>query len=107
MAGVLAKVGYVHLEADMYFMVGGEYQYDRSLIKQAHTWCQQQARRALAQGKRVVVSNTFTTRAELEPYLDMCADVRVIEATGSWQNQHGVPDEVLKRMAERWEPLIH
>ena len=107
MAEVLAKVGYVHLEADMYFMVEGEYRYDRSRIKQAHEWCQQQARRALAQGKRVVVSNTFTTRQELRPYFEMCTDVRVIEATGNWQNRHGVPDEALQRMAERWEPLTH
>lgn len=104
-AQVLAEVGYAHFEADMYFMVDGEYRYDASLIRDAHAWCQRKTRRALAIGQRVVVSNTFTRLQELEPYLAMSTNVRIVEAKGRWQNVHGVPAERLRQMAERWEPL--
>jgi hypothetical protein len=35
----------------------------------------------------------------------MTKSAKVIEATGKWQNLHGVPAEMLERMAQRWEPL--
>lgn len=89
----------------MYFETNGDYQYDASRIRDAHNWCQKMARQALAAGKRVVVSNTFTQLRELAPYLSMAKNARVIEATGKWQNVHGVPVAMLERMAERWEPL--
>jgi len=68
MALVLAQVGYVHYEADMYFMQDGQYQYDSRQVRQAHQWCREQTLRALQAGKRVVVSNTFTRLQEMEPY---------------------------------------
>lgn len=104
MARVLAQVGYVHVEADMYFMNNGCYEYDRNKIQAAHAWCRQRVREALESGKRVVVSNTFTRLQEMEPYLQMNADVRVIEAKGQWANEHGVQEQTIQRMAERWEP---
>jgi len=104
MARVLAQVGYVHVEADMYFMNDGRYEYDRSQIQMAHAWCRQRVREPLESGQRVVVSNTFTRLQEMEPYLAMTSDARVIEAKGRWQNEHGVPEETLKLMAARWEP---
>jgi len=103
MAKVLALVGYEHFEADMYFMKNGRYCYDRTRIRDAHAWCQQQTREALRAGKRVVVSNTFTRLQEMQPYLEMGAKVRVIEAKGQWKNVHGVPEETLQAMEARWE----
>jgi len=104
-AKVLAEVGYAHFEADMYFLVDGIYRYDASRIRDAHAWCQRKTREALASGRRVVVSNTFTRLQEMEPYRAMSAIVRIIEAKGCWQNVHGVPPERLRQMAERWETL--
>ena len=105
MARNLASKGFQHFEADMYFEVNGQYQYDASRIRDAHIWCQNMARQALAAGNRVVVSNTFTQLREMEPYLGMTKNARVIEAIGNWQNVHGVPAEMLERMAQRWESL--
>lgn len=105
MAKVLALVGFEHFEADQYFEVDGVYQYDPLRIREAHWWCQNRTRQALAGGKRVVVSNTFTRLHEMKPYLGMMANVKVIEAKGNWNNQHGVPTEILAWMAERWEKL--
>jgi predicted kinase len=105
MAKEFASKGFSHYEADMFFEVDGGYKYDASRIREAHNWCQSMARQALAAGKRVVVSNTFTQLREMAPYLSMTKSAKVIEATGKWQNLHGVPAEMLERMAQRWEPL--
>ena len=105
MAKVLALVGFEHFEADMFFEVKGVYQYDASRIRDAHAWCQRMARQALEAGKRVVVSNTFTRLQEMAPYRSMTENIRVVEATGRWDNLHGVPAEMMQRMAKRWEAL--
>lgn len=98
-----------HYEADMFFEQDGEYRYDASKIKNAHEWCQSQTFKALANGKSVVVSNTFTRRFEMEPYFEMCKtfgiESRIIEVTGNWQNIHGVPDTVIEKMRQRWEHI--
>lgn len=104
-ARTLVSEGFHHFEADMYFEVNGHYQYDASRIRDAHSWCQQMTRQALAAGERVVVSNTFTQLREMAPYLSMTKNAQVIEATGKWQNVHGVPPVMLERMATRWEAL--
>lgn len=104
MAQVLAQVGYHHFEADMFFMRAGEYCYDKTRIKDAHAWCKRQTQEALAMGNRVVVSNTFTRLNEMDDYIAMARHVRILEARGQWQNSHGVPQETLAAMANRWEP---
>jgi hypothetical protein len=105
MARQFVALGYRHFEADMFFVVDGEYRYDPSRIKEAHAWCQAQTRQALSEGHSVVVSNTFTRLNEMDPYRRMTTRLRIVEATGRWPNVHGVPDFVLTRMAERWEKL--
>ena len=96
-----------HYEADMFFERSGEYCYDVSKIKDAHEWCQSETFKALANGKSVVVSNTFTRHFEMEPYLTMAKtfgiEPNIIEATGNWPNVHGVPAEIVEKMRQRWE----
>lgn len=101
--------GYKHFEADMFFERDGKYLYDPSKIAAAHQWCQRKTREALSAGYSVVVSNTFTRRFELEPYIEMAreldAALTIIEAKGCYQNVHGVPDSVIEKMHARWESL--
>jgi len=105
-AKVLEDIGYRHFEADMYFEVDGVYRYNPSRIREAHEWCKLMTRQALYVGDRVVVSNTFTTLVEIQPYLEMGAQsIRIVEADGSWENVHNVPPEVVRKMASRWERL--
>lgn len=105
MAREMVADGFTHFEADMFFMVDGAYAYDASRIRDAHAWCQRMTRQALKEGRRVVVSNTFTRLQEMEPYRGMSEKIRVVEARGRWQNTHGVPEEMVRRMAQRWEQL--
>lgn len=91
------------IEADQFFMRGGKYCYDRSKIKDAHEWCQNSAKWWLSRGHDVVIANTFTRVWEMQPYLDMGYPVNVVEATGNYDNVHGVPTGVVDRMRERFE----
>ena len=106
MAKAIARVGYDHYEADMFFEASG---FNPEKLPEAHQWCQGEVRLSLEHGIPCVVANTFTRRWELAPYLDMASEmgvtVKVIEAEGSWQNVHGVPDAVVQKMRERWEAL--
>ena len=63
------------------------------------------ARQAIAMGRKVVLSNTFTQLREMGPYRSMVRGVRVVEAQSKWQNTHGVPIEMLEKMAQRLEVL--
>jgi predicted kinase len=98
---------YFHLEADMYFMRGGEYQFDASKLGAAHGWCQNAARSALECGMDVVVSNTFTQHWEMDPYRRMAEEVgaefEVIVCEGDFGSVHNVPMEAIQRMKDRWE----
>lgn len=99
--------GYIHIEADMYFVKKNGYQYDPSKIKDAHAWCQKRAKDALSIKRNVVVSNTFTRIFEMEPYFEMAkkygANIRVIEAKGNYKNIHNVPEQIITLMKGRWE----
>jgi len=101
--------GYIHLEADMYFMKDGDYNFNPSKLKEAHEWCQSMTRKHLEAGHDVVVSNTFVKRWEIQPYIDLANELgvpyEVKEMKTQYQNVHGVPEEVLNRMKANWEEL--
>lgn len=99
---------HVLYEADQFFTDHkGNYAFDPQKIQDAHKWCQAKAKRSLHAGKNVVVANTFTRVWEMKPYLMMASrlgcKVKVIEASGSFKNVHGVPEEKVKEMRERFE----
>lgn len=109
MAKQYAQIGYIHCEADQYFEIDGTYRFDGSKLRAAHDDCLRRAITALDAGHSVVVSNTFTRRWEMQPYLKAAKkrkiNVRIVEATGSWPNVHGVPAEAIERMRARWETI--
>lgn len=110
LAKLFTSDGYKHVEADMYFVNDeGDYVFEPSKIKNARDWCQRITEGSLMAGYDVVVSNTFTQMWELDAYVKIArrtnATLRIIEATGNFQNIHGVPDAVIQRMKDRWEPL--
>ena len=97
--------GYIHLEADMFFVVNGIYVYDHLKIKEAHDWCVSKAKSELDQGNNVVVSNTFVKLFELKRYIDFQYPFRIIEAKGEFPNLHGVPFEKIAIMKSKWEKI--
>lgn len=57
----------------------------------------------------VIVSNTSSRKWEFEKYIALARKygykVQVIDVHGEFENVHGVPEETLKKMEERWEPF--
>lgn len=101
---------HLHVEADMFFnQPDGTYRYDKTRINQAHAWCLGKTEDALKTGQPVVVSNTFTRKWEIEPYIELARRLSVpyvvLTTTGKFSSSHAVPEEAIKRMAERWENL--
>lgn len=95
-------------EADMFFMVDGNYCFQPELLKQAHAWCQNQVLRSMQDNNPVIaVANTFTQMWEMQPYLNMAEDhgyaVCVLVCQNNFGNIHGVPEESIERMRSRWE----
>lgn len=100
---------YWHIETDQYWIdkETGEYKFDFNRLAEAHDWCRNKTREMLNMGQSVVVSNTFTTAFELLPYFDIAKELgikpQVILCQGQFGNIHNVPDEVLTKMAGRFE----
>jgi predicted kinase len=108
-------LGGTHFETDNYFMVDGEYKFDFTKIKEAHNWCQSQVSNAMLLNyttginEKIVVSNTFTQEWEMEPYFEMAKEwgytvfTVVVENRHGGENQHGVPEDKLEIMRNRFE----
>ena len=119
----LAKsIGGIHIEADMYFLtINGEYEFDPSQLKYAHQWCQNSVEEAMtwdenpeieflsAGVSRIVVSNTFTQEWEMKPYFELAEKYGykvlslIVENRHGGTNQHGVPEEKIEQMRNRFE----
>jgi len=96
--------GFTHLETDMYFInENDEYVFNSEKLREAHNWCQYACFIGLWSGDDVIVSNTFSQRWEMEPYIKMAKDFGisyyVIEAKGQYANQHNIPELTI----QRWE----
>lgn len=96
----------VHIEADDYFInkETGEYHFDKDKLQEAHHYCLEKAKTLLQNGNRVVVSNTFTTRKERSPYLELGYKYAIHTAIGNYSNTKDIPDDTLTKMSDRWEP---
>ena len=111
LAGIISETtGDHHFEADMFFVdKRGNYRFDASKLRKAHEWCQEEVRKVLASDMSVIVSNTFTTRWEMQPYLDMAEefDVNVVvyECKNNFGSIHNTPEDAIERMRERWEEI--
>ena len=113
-AKTLVNKDYCHKEADMYFVDGdGSYNFEPSKIKDAHKWCQEEMDFLMRlEHSPVVVSNTFTQEWEMGPYFELAKTYGykvfsiVVENRHEGTNQHGVPDEVLTKMRERFETKL-
>ena len=101
---------HLNFESDMYFInkSTGEYKFNHTKLNSAHKWCQNITRHHLLNGTNVVVSNTFLSSFEFDPYVDMCieaeASLLVVRLFTQFQNVHGVTPEKLEIMRGRMQP---
>lgn len=105
------SLGGVHFEADMYFVdKNGVYNFDPTKIKMAHNWCMIQTQKAMVDGEpKIVVSNTFTQEWEMETYFKLANENGyqvysiIVENRHGGKNTHGVPDDKLQIMKDRFQ----
>lgn len=102
--------GYAHFEADMYFMEDGEYKFDGSKIKLAHNWCKLRVEHSMEDDvQKIAVSNTFTQEWEMKPYYELAERYGyrvyslIVENRHGGVNEHGVPEDKLEQMKNRFE----
>lgn len=107
---------YVICEADQFFYdEAGNYNFDATKLGQAHKACQEKVETFMQDNQNnhqfypeIVVSNTSTTEKELQPYYDLALKYGytvvslIVENRHGGQNVHGVPDEKLEQMRNRF-----
>lgn len=97
--------------ADDYFEdEEGNYNFNPAEIGAAHQQCQARTVEAMERGEdRIAVHNTFSKAWEAAFYFEAAEEhgynVFVVECQNDFGNVHGVPESVIQRMHERWEPL--
>jgi hypothetical protein len=94
----------------MYFVdSNGSYNFKPHLIRDAHTWCQEEVDFLMKYEHKVVVSNTFTQEWEMEAYYKLAEMYGyrvyslIVENRHGGVNEHGVPQETLTKMRDRFE----
>lgn len=99
-------IGYNRFEADQYFYKDGIYKFDINYLGKAHERCQALTDEYLAAGQDVVVSNTFTTKKELVVYFEIAKRYGIIPSVvlmqNNWGSIHGVPEDALQKMKNRF-----
>ena len=90
--------------------ITGEYVFNFSDNHLAYKQCEELTRDAITQNiAKVFVHNTFTMDWELEPYFKLASEynyalfVVTVENYHKQKNTHGVSDEQLQKMAEKYK----
>ena len=109
----LAKsIGGLMFEADMYFLdADGNYNFDATKLREAHDWCRRNVYNGMTvlNQSRIIVSNTFTQEWEMQVYFDLAEQhgftvfSLIVENRHGNSNIHGVPDDKLEIMRNRFE----
>ena len=104
------SLGGLNMEADRYFVYNGKYEFDASKLKEAHAWCQNAVSVWMTNNvPKITVSNTFTQAWEMQPYYDLAEKYGyrvyslIVENRHGGVNEHGVPEDKLIQMKNRFE----
>jgi len=98
------------LSADDFFEdKEGEYNFDPTKLKEAHNYCQFRCSERMRQQKaKIVVANTFTQEWEMDEYFKMAERYNyrvhtvIVENRHGNENVHGVPEDKLQQMKNRF-----
>jgi predicted kinase len=107
---------YAICEADKFFYdKEGNYNFDATKLREAHEWCRNEVETRMKDNEanpqyypEIVVSNTFTQEWEMESYYKLAEKYEyrvfsiIVENRHDGVNQHGVPDDKLKQMKDRF-----
>ena len=111
LAGVLSENGkYPVLSIDSYFTDASDnYIFEFAKNHLAYKQCEEQTKLWMQNNcVKIFVDNTFTLEWEIEPYFKMAAEfnyrvfVLTVENRHGNKNIHQIPDEQIKKMAEKY-----
>lgn len=95
---------------DFFYNEKGEYVFDPSKLKEAHNNCQFRCSERMRQEiNKIVVANTFTQEWEMTPYFEMAQRYNyrihtiIVENRHGGENIHGVTNDKVNQMKERFE----
>ena len=108
---------YAVCEADKFFYdKEGNYNFDPSKLKDAHAWCKNEVEIRMKDHQvnnqyypEIAVSNTFTQEWEMKDYYELAEKYGykvvslIVENRHGGKNLHGVPDDKLEIMRNRFE----
>ena len=108
---------YAICEADKFFYdLEGHYLFDASKLREGHKWCRDEVETRMKDNElnpqyypEIVVSNTFTQEWEMEEYFKLAEKYGymvftiVVENRHGGVNEHGVPEDKLEQMKNRFE----
>lgn len=108
---------YAICEADQFFVgEDGVYRFDASRIREAHVWCRDKVEGMMKENaelpqyySEIAVSNTFTQEWEMKEYYKLAEKYGykvfsvIMENRHGGVNEHGVPEEKLQAMRDRFE----
>jgi predicted kinase len=116
LAGILSEEKkYPVFSVDSYFYSGEENKYEFRFKENhlAYKKCQDDAEVAIKQGiPKIFIDNTFTLEWEMAPYFKLASkyDYRVfvltVENRHGGKNVHGIDEERLKKMAEKYKVIL-
>lgn len=98
-------------EADSYFIdpKTGVYDWKMEELGLAHKWCQEKTEQDMIDERNVIVSNTSLTPRERRPYIQLAKkydyEIEVHTCNGNFKNIHGVPDDKIKQMKNKFVPF--
>lgn len=103
------KTNIVHCEADQFFEDKyGNYNFDHKKLWLAHKICVNKVKKNLINNKIVIVSNTFASLNELEPYINFANEnninYTIYRCTGEYQNVHNVPEDIV---IKKRQSMVH
>lgn len=114
-ADLLSENGkYPVLSVDDYFTdVGGNYFFKFDENHLAYKQCEDRTLNYMLQKKeKIFLDNAFTLEWEMEPYFKMAAEnsyfvfVMTVENRGHNKNIHGITDDQLQKMAEKYKVVL-
>ena len=103
----VTKKGFVHASADQWMVTRhGKYHFDPENLEYAHSECLRKTKMNLKRGKSVVVDNTFRTNAEMEPYMNLDAEITVYRMADWYGTSKNIPKHVMKRHRKCTESVV-
>lgn len=81
------------VEADNFFMKDGVYDFNPTLLGNAHKVCQSSVKYWNSKGYTVIVANTNTSKRDFEAYQKISNNLCAVLCTGNYENLHNVPAE--------------